>query len=72
MLLKMTVSINHSVDGVEALRQIIELDANAKVAMITAAGQKERLMEALKIGAKLFITKPFNEEEVLNSLSDLV
>ena len=59
-------------DGVEALRQIIELDANAKVAMITAAGQKERLMEALKIGAKLFITKPFNEEEVLNSLSDLV
>ena len=38
---------------------------------MAAAGQKERLMEALKIGAKLFITKPFNEEEVLNSLSDL-
>lgn len=59
-------------DGVEALRQIIGFDANAKVAMITAAGQKERLMEALKIGAKLFITKPFHEEEVLNSLSELV
>lgn len=59
-------------DGVEALRQIIGFDANARVAMITAAGQKERLMEALKIGAKLFITKPFHEEEVLNSLSELV
>lgn len=59
-------------DGVEALRQIIAADANAKVAMITAAGQKERLMEALKIGAKLFITKPFNEDEVLESLNNLV
>lgn len=59
-------------DGVEALRQIITYDADAKVAMITAAGQKERLMEALKIGAKLFITKPFNEEEVLASLNGLL
>lgn len=59
-------------DGVEALRQIIAHDAGAKVAMITAAGQKEKLMEALKIGAGLFITKPFNNDEVLNSLKDLL
>lgn len=58
-------------DGVESLKNIIDYDADAKVAMITAAGQKERLMEALKIGAKLFITKPFNGEEVINSLNEL-
>lgn len=59
-------------DGVEALRQIIAFDSGAKVAMITAAGQKEKLIEALKIGAKLFITKPFNEDEVLSSLGELL
>ena len=59
-------------DGVEALRQIIAFDSGAKVAMITAAGQKEKLIEALKIGAKLFTTKPFNEDEVLSSLGELL
>ena len=59
-------------DGVEALRQIIAFDSGAKVAMITAAGQKEKLIEALKIGAGLFITKPFNEEDVLSSLEELL
>ncbi len=59
-------------DGVEALKQIIEFDSSAKVAMITAAGQKEKLMEALKLGAELFITKPFDESKVLSSLEDLI
>ena len=60
------------IDGVEALKQIIEFDSSAKVAMITAAGQKEKLMEALKLGAELFITKPFDESKVLSSLEDLI
>ncbi len=59
-------------DGVEALKEIIATDSTAKVAMITAAGQKEKLMEALKIGAQLFITKPFDEKKVLSSLEDLI
>ena len=37
--------------------------------MITAAGQKEKMVEALKYGASEFITKPFVEESVLEALS---
>jgi DNA-binding response OmpR family regulator len=40
--------------------------------MITAAGQQSKLLEALKIGAKKFITKPFEKEEVLNNVKDVI
>ena len=55
-------------DGVTALKLIKEYDPEAKVAMISAAGQKDKLMDALKEGAELFFTKPFNEQEVITSL----
>ena len=58
-------------DGVEALKYIKEFDPDSKVAMISAAGQKDKLMEALKCGAELFITKPFNEPDVLKSLKSI-
>lgn len=55
-------------DGVTALKLIKEHNPEAMVAMISAAGQKDKLMEALKEGAELFFTKPFNEQEVISSL----
>lgn len=58
-------------DGVEALKNIKEFDPDSKVAMISAAGQKDKLMEALKCGAELFITKPFSEPDVLKSLKSI-
>ncbi len=59
------------VDGIESLRLIKKADPNAKVIMITAAGQKEKMMEALKYGASDFISKPFNEEVVLDTIKKL-
>lgn len=52
-------------DGLAALQAIREKDEKAKVVMITAAGQKEKMTEAVKYGAAEFLTKPFNEREVL-------
>lgn len=58
-------------DGVAALKEIIAYDSNAFAIMISAAGQKEKLMQALNSGAKAFITKPFNEAEILKELEQL-
>lgn len=55
-------------DGVTALKLIKEYDPEAIVAMISAAGQKDKLMDALKEGAELFFTKPFSAQEVITSL----
>ncbi len=56
------------VDGIESLKLIRKFDPDAKVIMITAAGQKDKMMEAVKFGAAEFITKPFLEESVLDAL----
>ena len=55
-------------DGVEALKEIKESDKDAKVIMVTAAGQKDRIIEALKLGALAFVTKPFDEDDLLKNL----
>lgn len=51
-------------DGIEALQLIRKSDENAKVVMITAAGQKEKMIQAVKYGAAEFIAKPYEEDEV--------
>ncbi len=59
-------------DGIQALQLIRHYDKEAKVVMITAAGQKEKMMQALKEGAAEFITKPFDKEEVINTIRRVV
>ena len=51
-------------DGIEALQLIKKADADAKVIMITAAGQKEKMIQAIRHGAAEFISKPYEAEEV--------
>ena len=55
-------------DGIEALKQIRKEFPDAKVVMITAAGQKDKMMEAVKLGAAEFVSKPFVEETVLDAM----
>ena len=59
----------HVLDGIDSLKLIREADPNAKVVMITAAGQKHKMMEAVKLGAAEFVAKPFVEESVVDAIS---
>lgn len=58
-------------DGIQALQLIKHLDKDAHVVMITAAGQKEKMIQALKEGADEFITKPFETEEVIKTINKI-
>lgn len=59
-------------DGIEALKHIIKINPSAKVIMITAAGQENKLIEAIKVGAERFVTKPFDKEEVLKCIQEIL
>lgn len=61
-----------AMDGIESLTLIKKENSDAKVVMITAAGQKESMVEALKRGADEFITKPFEEDKVLEALKHIM
>ncbi len=57
------------VDGIRSLAMIREYDAKAVVVMCSAMDQESYVMEALRLGAKEFIVKPLEREEVLAAVS---
>ena len=56
--------------GVDAVRQIRQLDPNARIVMCSAMGQQQLVAEALEAGARGFITKPFTASRVIEALTD--
>jgi two-component system response regulator AtoC len=52
------------VDGMELLRHALADDADRPVVMITAHGTVDTAVEALKLGAFDYITKPFDKTEL--------
>ena len=58
--------------GIEAVREIIEDDPDAKIIMVTAAGQKANMIEALKKGAADFIQKPFDMDVIVNTIEKVM
>lgn len=49
-------------NGIVGVKGIIEKDPEAVIIMVSAMGQKNHVLEALKCGAKHFILKPFEKE----------
>ena len=47
-------------------------DENAKAVMITAAGQKDKMVEAIKLGASEFIQKPYEPAQITALIDNLV
>lgn len=59
------------VSGLEGLGMIMDYDRSAKVVMCSAMGQQTMVIEAIQLGAKDFLVKPFNEERIVDSLAKL-
>jgi len=55
-------------DGLTALKQILKIDPQAKIIMCSALGQQSLIVQALQLGAKDFIVKPFREERVIAAI----
>ena len=51
-------------DGLNALKAIKQVDPTARVIVCSALGQQKLIIEAIKMGAKDFIVKPFDPERL--------
>ena len=64
-----TMDINMpGIDGIEALKQILDFDRKAKIIMLTTEADKKRIIEAVSIGAKNYIIKPMDKEKSLEKI----
>ncbi|MBI4816381.1 MAG: sigma-54-dependent Fis family transcriptional regulator [Deltaproteobacteria bacterium] len=52
------------VDGMELLRRLMAKDSRAKVLMMTAHGSESHAVQAMKLGAFDYLTKPFELDEL--------
>ncbi len=60
-----------NMDGLEALKEIKKINTDAKVIMVTAAGQQNKMVEAIKSGASEFVTKPFEANEITGLIAKM-
>lgn len=61
-----------NMDGITAIKKIIEKDADAKIVVVSAMGQKALVIEALNSGAKDFIVKPFQPDRIVEALQKVI
>ncbi len=56
------------VNGIEAVKEIIQFDSHAVIIMCSAMGQQAMVIEAIAAGAKDFVIKPFQPPRVVEAV----
>jgi two-component system chemotaxis response regulator CheY len=61
-----------NIDGITVLKKIMECHPDAKIVMITALGKADKILEALNAGAKNYITKPYEDDQIIKSINEVL
>lgn len=58
--------------GIDAMEEILDYDGNAKVLICSAIGHRQKVIEAMKKGARDFVVKPFQKEQILDAITRIL
>lgn len=59
-------------DGLECIEKIVAQGMGVSILVVSALADKATALKALQLGARGFICKPFNEEQLQTALSRLI
>ena len=59
-------------DGIKAVKEVLLVSPNTKILMVSAMGQQSMVKEAIKLGAKDFVVKPFEKTRVLQVIKNIL
>jgi two-component system chemotaxis response regulator CheY len=59
-------------NGVKATAAIKHIDKDARVIMCTSVGQRKKMELAARAGADGYITKPFDDEEIVRAIRSIL
>ncbi len=66
-----TMDINMpGLSGMETMKYLVAQFPGARVVMLTALGRKELIVEAIRHGAKGYITKPFDQKRLIKEIDE--
>ena len=60
-----------NLDGLKMSKTIKTIDKSVPIILLTQLDKTENLKDAIKIGIKSFVSKPFKEEEIMVSLEEI-
>ena len=52
--------------GLEAIEQLMQIDPEVLVLVVSALATKQMILDAMKLGAKNFLLKPFHENQIIS------
>ena len=58
-------------DGKSALKKIIEHDEKANVIIASSLGGQEDIEECIRLGAKSFVQKPYDDEDLVRAIEEI-
>jgi two-component system, chemotaxis family, chemotaxis protein CheY len=61
-----------NMDGITALKTILEFDPNAKIVMMSAIGREDLVKQALIAGAKNYMVKPLDRKKVIERIASIL
>lgn len=59
-------------DGIGAVKEIIKLDPEARIIICSVMGQQSLVVEAIRAGAKDFVTKPVQPVRLLEAVKNIL
>lgn len=59
-------------DGVECIEEILKIDPDLIILVVSALSDKATAIEAMKKGAHGFLCKPFTEQELTSAIAKLI
>ncbi|NLX65093.1 MAG: response regulator [Clostridiaceae bacterium] len=59
-------------DGIQAVKEILKVSPKTRIIMVSAMGQQSMVIEAIKLGAKDFVVKPFDKSRVYQSIKNVL
>jgi len=57
-----------NMNGIEAITELFKIDQNAKVLVVSAMGHDNVIQQAMDLGAKHYILKPFQKDDFLRAV----
>ncbi|HDQ26517.1 MAG TPA: response regulator [bacterium] len=58
--------------GIDVLKEVLKTDPSANILICSAIGQQALVIEAIQAGAKDYIVKPFEQSNVIETVSKII